>query len=64
MNHEPTFYETLGVASTAATSVIRQAHHKLAQQSHPDKVHHLLIEFPWVEQEAALRYERLTKAFM
>ena len=63
MNHEPTFYETLGVEVTAATATIRQAHRKLAQQSHPDKVHHLLSEFPWVEREAAIRYERLTEAF-
>jgi curved DNA-binding protein CbpA len=63
MSHEQTFYETLGVASTADMSAIRHAHRKLAQQSHPDKIHHLLMEFPWVEQEAALRYQRINEAF-
>ncbi len=63
MQHEPTFYETLGIESTAAIADIKHAHRKLAQLNHPDKVHHLAIEFPWVEQAAALRFKLITEAF-
>ena len=63
MHREPTYYETLGLESTAVISEIRLAHRKLAQQNHPDKVHHLVIEFPWVEEEAALRFKLITEAF-
>jgi len=63
MRHEPTFYETLEIDSTDAIAEIEHAHRRLSQQSHPDKVHHLAIEFPWVEQEAAQRFKRITEAF-
>jgi curved DNA-binding protein CbpA len=63
MSHAATFYEILGVTPTALTSEIKQAHRKLAQQNHPDKLNHLAQDFPWVVQEATERFKQITEAF-
>jgi curved DNA-binding protein CbpA len=63
MSHAATFYEILGVTPAAPISEIKRAHRKLAQQNHPDKLHHLAADFPWVVQEATERFKQITEAF-
>jgi len=63
MSHAATFYEILGVTPAAPISEIKQAHRKLAQQNHPDKLNYLAADFPWVVQEATERFKQITEAF-
>jgi len=58
-----TFYEILGVPPAALLPEIKQAHRKLAQQNHPDKLNYLASDFPWVVEEANERFRKITEAF-
>jgi DnaJ like chaperone protein len=53
-------YEILGVHPTASKGEIRSAYRKLANQYHPDKVHHLGEEF---QQLAEIKFKAIQEAY-
>jgi hypothetical protein len=57
---DPTPYEVLGVQPTASKDEIRSAYRKLANQYHPDKVHHLGEEF---QQLAEIKFKAIQEAY-
>jgi DnaJ-domain-containing protein 1 len=53
-------HEILGVSPTASKDEIRTAYRKLANQYHPDKVHHLGTEF---QQLAEAKFKAIQEAY-
>jgi len=53
-------HEILGVQPTASKDEIRSAYRKLANQYHPDKVHHLGEEF---QQLAEIKFKAIQEAY-
>ena len=53
-------YEILGVHPNASKGEIRSAYRKLANQYHPDKVHHLGEEF---QQLAEIKFKAIQEAY-
>ena len=53
-------HEILGVGPTASKDEIRMAYRKLANQYHPDKVHHLGTEF---QQLAEVKFKVIQEAY-
>ena len=53
-------HETLGVDSNASEDEIRAAYRRLANQYHPDKVHHLGAEF---QQLAEAKFKAIQEAY-
>lgn len=53
-------YEILGIEPSASSDEIRAAYRKLANQYHPDKVHHLGTEF---QQLAEAKFKAIQEAY-